>query len=55
MHALPQHFIITNFILFYFIFPSFTFLGLHPKHMEVPRLGVESELLLLAYTTAAAT
>ena len=24
-------------------------------HMEVPRLGVESELQLLAYTTATAT
>jgi len=32
-----------------------SFLGLHPQHMEVPRLGVESELQLLAYTTAMAT
>ena len=31
------------------------FLGPHPQHMEVPRLGVESELQLLAYTTATAT
>ena len=31
----------------------FFFLGRHLRHMEVPRLGVESELLL-AYTTAAA-
>ena len=30
------------------------FLGPHPWHMEVPRLGVESELQLLAYTTATA-
>ena len=30
------------------------FLGLHPKLMEVPRLGVKSELSLLAYTTATA-
>ena len=30
----------------------FFFLGLHLRHMEVPRLGVESELQLLAYTTA---
>ena len=37
--------------LFYFIF---CFLGLYPRHMEVPRLGVESELQLLAYTTAIA-
>ena len=31
------------------------FLGLHPQHMEFPRLGVEWELQLLAYTTATAT
>ena len=31
------------------------FLGPHPWHMEVPRLGVESELQLPAYTTASAT
>ena len=30
------------------------FSGPHPWHMEVPRLGVESELQLLAYTTATA-
>ena len=33
----------------------FCILGPHPWHMEVPRLGVESELQLLAYTTATAT
>ena len=33
----------------------FCFLGLHPRHMQVPRLGVQSELQLLAYTTATAT
>ena len=27
------------------------FFGLHPWHMEIPRLGVESELQLPAYTT----
>ena len=27
---------------------SFVFLGLHSQHMEVPSLGVESELQLLA-------
>ena len=32
----------------------FVFLGPHLWHMEVPRLGVESELQLLAYTTATA-
>ena len=31
------------------------FLGPHPQHMEVPRLRVESELQLPAYTTATAT
>ena len=30
----------------------FFFLGLHLRHMEVTRLGVELELQLLAYTTA---
>ena len=36
-----------GFILFYlfiYLFSSFEFLGLHLQHMEVPRLGVESEL-----------
>ena len=32
----------------------FCFLGLHPQHMEVSRLGVELELQLLAYTTVTA-
>ena len=35
---------------FYF----FVFLGLHPQHMEVSRLGVKLELQLLARTTATA-
>ena len=41
---------------FYFVllFLLFGFLGLRLQHMEVPRLGVESELQLLAYTTATA-
>ena len=33
----------------------YLFLGLHPWPMEVPRPGFESELQLLAYTTATAT
>ena len=37
------------------LFLFFYFLGLHPWHMEVPRLGVSLELQLLAYTTASAT
>ena len=35
-------------------FVLFVFLGLHSRHMEGPRLGVESELQLPAYTTATA-
>ena len=44
----------------FFFLPSFFFfflffsLGLHLQHMEVPRLGVESELQLLTYATATA-
>ena len=30
-------------------------LSLHSQHMEIPILGVKSELQLLAYTTATAT
>ena len=41
-----------GFFVFYFLI--FCFLGLCPWHMEVPRLGVESKLQLLAYTTATA-
>ena len=33
----------------------FVFLGPHLRHMEMPRLGVESELQLLASATATAT
>ena len=32
----------------------FVFLAPYPQHMKVPRLGVDSELQLLAYTTATA-
>ena len=41
------------FVLF-FIFLSFCSLGPHLRHMEVPRLGIQSELQLQAYTTATA-
>ena len=34
-----------------FLLLFFCFLGLHPRHMEVPRLGVKSEVQLPAYTT----
>ena len=36
-------------------FTFFVFLGLHPRHVEVPRLGVELELQLPAFATATAT
>ena len=36
------------------LFSFFFFLGLHPGNMEFPRLGVESEQQLPAYTTATA-
>ena len=46
----------TPYYSFFYFFCLFVcFLGLHPWHMEVLRLGVESELQLLAYTTATAT
>ena len=34
--------------------PFFFFLGLHLRHIEIPRLGVKLELQLLASTTATA-
>ena len=39
----------------FYLFIYFFFLGPHLQHMEVSRLGVESELQLPAYTTATAT
>ena len=41
-------------LIFFFFFFAFCFLGPHPQHMEVPRLGVKSELQLPAYTSATA-
>ena len=38
----------------YLFILSFVLLGPHPWHMEVPKLGVESELLLPAYAWAIA-
>ena len=47
-----KSFISTNLKIYFFIF--FSFEGHTPRHMEVPRLGVESELLPLAYARATA-
>ena len=44
---------VVHFLFLFFVF--FICLGPHPQHMEVLRLGAESELQLLAYTTATAT
>ena len=41
--------------LFVCLFIYLVFLGPHPKYTEVPRLGVELEIQLLAYTRATAT
>ena len=38
-----------NFCLFFFFFPPS---GPHPRHMGVPRLGIQLELQLLVYATA---
>ena len=40
--------------LLFFSCCCFVFLGPHPWHMEVPRLGIKSELQLPACTTATA-
>ena len=45
--------VIVLLILFIYLFLS-VFLGPHLQHRQVPRLGVESELQLPAYTTATA-
>jgi len=47
--ALMKEQSVVGCIFFFFFFFVFVFLGLHPWHMEVPRLGVELELQLLAY------
>ena len=44
-----------NPVFLFFFFWSFVFLGPHPRHMGVPRLGILSELQLPAYARATAT
>ena len=52
----PQRVFFFVFVVFFFFFRVFFgLLGLHPWHMEVPMLGVELDLQLLACTTATAT
>ena len=45
--------LIGDFFFSFFLFPFLCFLGLQLQHMEVPRLGVKSELQL--FTTATTT
>ena len=45
-------FILNIHIFKFYLTFLFVFLGPHPQNMEVSRLGVKSELLLLAYATA---
>ena len=50
-----EHFVLPIFFfLNFFIIIIFCFLGPHLQHMEVPRLGFESELHLPACTIATA-
>ena len=49
LHSNPR------FFFFFFFFFFFGFLGPHPWYMEIPRIRVELELQLLAYTIATAT
>ena len=56
----PEHLLVQSHCFFVVVddnglFVCFCFLGPNPRHMEVPGLGVKSELQLLAYTTATAT
>ena len=46
--------LIWGVVAFFFFFLFFSFLRPHLQLMEIPRLGVESELQLLAYTPATA-
>ena len=51
-HIIPGHQNIKRSFLFSFYLFIFVFLGLHPWHMEAPRLRVGMELKLPAYATA---
>ena len=47
--------LVYNLFFYFFLGGDFFILGPHPQHREVPRLGVESELQLPAYSSATAT
>ena len=47
--------LVSRMVIYFNFFSFFFFLGRQVWHMKVPRLGVESELKLLAYTTTTAT
>ena len=52
---LVEAFIIFFYFIYLFIYLFiYCFIWLHPQHVEVPRLGVKSELWLPAYATATA-
>ena len=43
---------VSSIITLLVFFVCFCLLGSHPRHMDVPRLGIQSELQPLAYATA---
>ena len=51
LYTLYSFYILLNTIYIFFCF----ILGPYPQHIEVPKLGVESELQLPAYTATIAT
>ena len=53
LHDSP-YYTVCNFIFFFVFVFVFVFLGPYWRHMEVPRLGVLSELQMPAYITATA-
>ena len=55
MTGLDKHALNSGHIDLFLLLLFIVFLGLHLQHMEIPRLEVESELQLLAYTTVTAT
>ena len=52
LHLWPMLQLVAPDLFFFFLI---FFLGSHPQHMEVPRLGVQTEMKLSACVTATAT